>query len=260
MKLSINTYVICAGWSLDKLIEVCRSTGYGAVEFRAESGQKHGVEVEATPAQRREIKRKLEDGYLGACCISTSQCLHQLDQVRRRENIERAKQHIDLAADINCRAIRVFGDGDPIGPELDARDAIRTTGDALRAVAEHAADTQVDVLFEMHGQFNFWGYALGVVRHANHPKVGLTYNCVSHDLVGGTISETYSRIRHHVRHVHMHDLEAAYPYLELFRLLRQNGYEAYCSLEVDYQGGDPEKVMALYAVLWRTQLALAAAM
>ena len=258
MKLSIDTWVICAEWSLDKLIEVCRSAGYAGVEFRAESGQKHGVELEATASQRREIRRKLEDGYLETSCISTSQSLHQLDQAKRRGNIERAMQYVDLAADIDCRAIQVFGDGDRIGPDMDARDAIRVTGDALREVAEHAADTQVSVLLEMHGQFNLWKYALGVVEHADHPSAALNYNSDRRDLVGGSVRETYSRVREHIRHVHLHDLEAPYPYVELFELLQQDGYEGYCSLEVDYRGGDPEKVMALYAELWRTQAALAA--
>jgi len=130
MKLSIDTWVFCADWSLDKLIEVCRSAGYAGAEFRAEDGQKHGVELEATAAQRQEIRRKLEDGYIEASCISTSQCLHQFDEKKRKSAIDRAKRFVDLAADIDCRAIRVFGDGDRIG-DTDSRQAICSTGDAL---------------------------------------------------------------------------------------------------------------------------------
>ena len=258
MKLSIDTYVICADWPLDKLIEVCRSAGYAGVEFRAESQQKHGVELEASAAQRREIRRKLEDGYLEASCISTSQALHQLDAGKRLANVDRAKQFVDLAADIDCLAIRVFADGDRIAPDMDVRDAIRSTGDALREVAEHASQADVTVLLEMHGQFNFWKYALGVVEHADHPNAALNYNSVPHDLVGGSLRETYSRVRDYLRHVHLHDLETSFPYVQLFQLLQDDGYEGYCSLEVDYRGGDPEKVMALYASLWRAQVALAA--
>jgi sugar phosphate isomerase/epimerase len=257
MKLSIDTWVICADWTLDKLIEVCRATGYAGVEFRAESDQKHGVELEATPAQRREVRRKLEDGYLEASCISTSQCLHWLEEAKRQEAIDRAKRFVDLAADIDCRAIRVFGDGDRIGPELDAREAIETTGEALAEVAGHAAETPVIVAFEMHGQFNLWRYATAVVLHADDPSAALNYNCDKRDLVGGSIAETYSRIRGLVEHVHMHDLEESFPYVDLFRLLQEDGYQGYCSLEVGYRGGDPEKVMALYAALWRAQVALA---
>jgi sugar phosphate isomerase/epimerase len=257
MKLSIDSYVICTDWTLDKIIEVCRSAGYAGVEFRAESEQKHGVELEATPAQRREIRRKLEDGYLEASCISTSQCMSYQEKATLRANIDRAKRYVDLAADIDCLGIRVFGDGDRIAPEADARDAMCRAGDALREVAEHARDTVVTVLFEMHGQFNLWKYALGAVDQANHPNAALNYNCDPRDLVAGSVRETYSRIRGRFEHVHMHDLEdQRFPYLELFRLLQQDEYEGYCSLEVNYEGGDPEKVMSLYGALWRTQVAL----
>jgi sugar phosphate isomerase/epimerase len=258
VKLSIDTWVICAEWTLEKLVEVCRSAGYAGVEFRAESDQKHGVELEATAAARRAIARTLEDGYLEASCISTSQCLHWQDSAQRRKSIDRAKQFVDLASDIDCPVIRVFGDGDRIAPEADAWDAIRTTGDALREVAEHAAETPVTVAFEMHGQFNLWKYAMGVIDHAEHPDAVLNYNSDPRDLVAGSIRDTYSRVSRYIGHVHLHDLEASYPYVELFQLLQEDDYDGYCSLEVGYQGGDPEKVMALSAALWRAQVALAA--
>ncbi|NIR02755.1 MAG: TIM barrel protein [Gemmatimonadales bacterium] len=242
MKLSINSFVICTDWTLDALIEACRTGGYAGVEFRAESDQRHGVELEATPIQRREIRRKLEDAYLEAVCVSTSQCLHWHHEGTLRAHIERAKRYIDLAADIDCRAVRVFADGDPLPPDQDAREVCRRVGDALRGLADHAAGTPMTVLLEMHGCFNLWKYALDIVNQANHPNAALNYNCDSRDLVAGSVRETYSRIRGCLRHVHMHELELrdgdeAFPYLELFRLLQQDQYDGYCSLEIGYTGG-----------------------
>lgn len=258
MKLSIDTWVFCADMSLEKIIESCRAGGYAGIEFRAEDEQKHGVELEATPAQRLEIRRKIEDAYLEVSCISTSQCLHQFEEKKRRASIDRAKRYVDLAADLDCLAIRVFGDGDRIGPDMNPHDAILTTAEALREVAEHAEGSDVTVAFEMHGQFNYWKYALGVVEQADHPNAAINYNCDRRDLVGGSLRETFTRVHEYIEHVHLHDLEADFPYVELFGFLQEDGYEGYCSLEVDYRGGDPEKVMALYGELWRAQVALAA--
>lgn len=262
MKLSIDTYVICADWPLDRIIQVCRAAGYAGVEFRSEDDQAHGVELEASPAQRVEIKRKMEDAYLDISCISTSQCMHQLDAKARRQHVDRAKRFVDLAADLDARAIRLFGDGDRIPPDQDSRDAIKRTAEALEEVVIHAEDTPVYVLLEMHGQFNHWKYARGVMELIDIPGTGLNYNCDPRDVIAGSVQETYFQVREWIEHVHMHDLEAlgpgAYPYVELFGLLMRSGYAAYCSLEVDYQGGDPDKVIALYASLWRTQVKLAA--
>jgi len=265
MKLSIDTWVICKDLSLERIIAASRAAGYAGVEFRSESDQKHGVELEATPVQRRDIRRKLEDAYLEASCISTSQCLHWLDEATLRASVDRAKRYVDLAAEIDCAAIRVFGDGDPIAPGSDSRDAVRRCGVALREVAAHAEGTPVSVLLEMHGEFNYWRYALGAVDCAGHASAALNYNCDPRDLVAGSVRETYSRIRGRLRHVHIHELHAwngksAFPYVDLFGLLQQDGYDRYCSLEVGYQGGDPEAVMTLYGALWRSQVALAGAL
>lgn len=262
MKLSIDTWVICQDWAREKIIAVARAAGYAGIEFRTESKQMHGVELETTPAQRLAIRRQLEDAYLETSCLSTSQCMYWLDDAKLQASIDRAKRYVDLARDIDCPAIRVFGDGDPLASDAHPRDAIRRAGEALRQVAQHAEGSPVIVVFEMHGWFNHWKYALGVVDCTDHPNAALNYNCDLRDLVAGSVQETYSRIRGRFRHVHMHDLGAwtgrsAFPYVELFRLLQQDGYDRYCSLEVGYKGGDPETVITLHGALWRSQVALA---
>ena len=111
-------------------------------------------------------------------------------------------------------------------------------------------------LLVLHGTLRH--HEFGQSREADHAKVLINYNCDPRDLVAGSVRETYARVRDYIGHVHLHDLEADFPYLELFGLLQADGYEGYCSLEVDCRGGDPEKVMALYGALWRAQVALAA--
>jgi hypothetical protein len=56
----------------------------------------------------------------------------------------------------------------------------------------------------------------------------------------------------------MHDLEnPAFPYTELFGLLKASGYDGFCSLEEGYREGGEVKVIALYAALFRALWALA---
>lgn len=250
MKLSIDTYVICGDMELEKIIDVAKSNGYIGIEFRAESGQKHGVEPETSEAQRREIKRKMADAGMATSCISTSVRYESPDRVERAKNIERAKQFVELAADIDCGRIRTFGNNFPKGVEKE--EVIKYVGESLREVAEFAADYNVDVLLEMHGHFYYWEYCLNAVKIADHPNVAINYNSDKRDLVDGSVAQTYRHVAEHLGHVHMHDLaDPTFPYKELYQLLKDDGYDGYLSLELGYKGGDPETVIKLYAALYR---------
>ena len=237
MKLSIDTYVICGDMELGKLIDVAKSSGYLGIEFRAESGQKHGVEPEISKAQRAEIKEKMASAGMATSCISTSVRYESPDTSERAKNIERAKQFVELAADIDCGRIRTFGNNFPKGVEKE--EVIKYVGESLREVGEFAADHNVEVLLEMHGHFYYWEYCLNAVKTANHPNVWINYNSDNRDLVDGSVEETYRHVAEYLRHVHMHDLASpTFPYKELYQLLKDDGYNGYMSLELGYKGGD----------------------
>jgi hypothetical protein len=109
----------------------------------------------------------------------------------------------------------------------------------------------VDVLLEMHGQFNYWGFARAAVVHAAHPRVALLYNCDARDVVGGSVAATYSQVRGWIRHVHLHELGHGYPYPELFALLSADQYDGYLSTELEVEHPTPEQYLALYTALCR---------
>lgn len=265
MKLSILTYNMARNWELAKITEFARDGGFAGIEFRAESRHKHGVELEATADERRDIRNRLQDNFLEAACIGVSSRFESPDAVKRQEIIDRTKQYIDLAADINCPRIRVFGNDMPKqgvdgGTPPDRETVLNYVADSLRELAEYAAPRGVDVLLEMHGQFNFWYFARTAVERANHPRIGMVYNCDQRDLIGGSVASTYSRVKQHIRHVHMHEFVMGYPYPELFALLRQDGYTGYLSTELGQEIPTPEEFLMMYAQLFRAWDALAQAL
>ncbi|MAG37380.1 MAG: hypothetical protein CL878_14190 [Dehalococcoidia bacterium] len=251
MKLSLLTYNCAREWDLDTIIEVARRWGYAAIEFRAEADHKHGVELELDAAARAAVRRKLEGDYLVASCIGTSSRFESADSTARQQQIDRTKRYVELARDIDCDRLRVFGNDIPDG--VDSRDCVRYVGDTLRTLGEFAAPYDVEVNLEMHGQFRFWRYTVGAVEHAGQPNIGIVYNCEPSDVIAGSVEETYSHVRDYIRHVHMHDFTSGYPYGPFLRLLRDDGYEGYCSSEI---GGspDPERVLAYFALLYREYL------
>lgn len=248
MKLSLLTFNIASEWPLDQIIQVCKNCGYAAIEFRAEASHKHGVELEATPAQRKEIKYKLEDAYLAASGVSVGCRFESPDPAERQKMIDRSKRFIELAHDIDAPHLRVFGNDIPA--TVDRDECVKYVGESLRILGEFAVPYGITIGLEMHGQFNFWKYALRAVEIANHPRVAIVYNCDNRDINGGSIAAVYSHVRHRIRHIHMHDFPGPYPYRELFGLLIKDGYQGYLSAEI---GGGPEseRIAAYFAMLFR---------
>lgn len=249
MKLCLLTYNMARRWELPKIVEVAKACGFAGMELRAEAGHAHGVELERTPAERRAIRDQIEDAYLDVACIGTGSRFDSPDPAKRQEVVERTKRYVELAADLGCRRIRVFGNDVPAG--VARHDCTRYVGESLRTLGEFAEPLGVDVLLEMHGQFNYWGFARAAVEAASHANVALVYNCDQRDVVGGSVAATYSRVRDWIRHVHTHELTRGYPYPELFELLEGDGYEGYLSSELGAETPAPEQFLAMYAALVR---------
>jgi sugar phosphate isomerase/epimerase len=263
MRLCLLTYNMARNWELPKIIEMAHRGGFAGLEFRAEANHKHGVELEASPETRREIRNRVQDAYLEIACIGLSSRFDTPDTGRRREVIDRTKRFVELAADVGCRRLRVFGNDMPkeglhCEPPPDRETVIRYVGDALRELAEFAEPHRVDILLEMHGQFNYWHFARGAVEHAGHPSVGIVYNCDKRDVVAGSVAPVYNHVRRLIRHVHMHEFTRGYPYPELFGLLQRDGYEGYCSSELSAEIPSPEDFLLMYAQLFRAWNAVAA--
>ena len=250
MKLCLLTYNLAKSWSLPHLIAQAKRCGFAALELRADAGHAHGVEKELGKAQRREVRDRVEDAYLEIACIGTGHRYEAPDGRQRRAQIEATKRYVELAGDLGCTRVRVFGNDLPSGAERDQ--VIKYVGESLHELGEFADPFGVDVLLEMHGQFNYWGFARAAVEEADHDRVALVYNCDNRDVVGSSVAATYDRVRDLIRHVHMHDFGGTYPYPELFELLEEDGYDGYLSSEVEIgEAPSPEQYLAMYSALFR---------
>jgi sugar phosphate isomerase/epimerase len=251
MKLCLLTYNLARNWDMPKLIAEARRLGFAALELRADARHAHGVELELSKAGRREVRDRVEDAYLEIACVGTGNRFESPEPSKRQEQVDRVKQFVELAADVGCRRVRVFGTDMPAG--VARHEVVGYVGESLRQLGEFAEPLGVDVLLEMHGQFNYWGFARAAVEAADHPRVGIVYNCDQRDLVGGSVAPTWGRVSDLVRHVHMHGFDGAYPYPELFELMLAEGYDGYLSSEIEMREPQPspEQYFALYAALFR---------
>ena len=253
MKLSYTTVSIAGKLNFDESVKLAKETGCAGLEFRTGNIFPHGIEVSLTKEARKEKRRIIEDNYLEIACLNSEFMLHNPDAAERAKIIEGAVRTAELAADLGCKRVRVFGNDIPKG--VNAQDCVNYVGDTLAEIAGRAAPMNVDILLEMHGQFNYWGYTLPAVQRADRPNTGILYNCDTRDLVGGSVRETFSRVKNHVRHIHMHNI-GEYPYVELFTELIHMGYDGYLSAEID-ASDDPVRVLKLHNECVRVMYELA---
>jgi sugar phosphate isomerase/epimerase len=127
-------------------------------------------------------------------------------------------------------------------------------GAALGDLSEYAESLGGQVRCEMHGDFTSTEDCNTFMDLAGDgPGICLIYNCNNaYDVnEAGSIEDSYRAVAGRVGHVHLHDLaDPAFPYLELVRLLKADGYDGWCTAELP-DSPDRERVLQYYVGLWR---------
>ncbi len=188
--------------SIDEVLQTAKRFGYDGVEPRGESNHRHGVETSASAELRTEIKAKAAAAGVAYACVATS-CQYA-DPQTAAENVEMTHAYIDLAADIGCHRLRVFGG--PIRGGLDREQAIQLVVKSLRSVADHAAQRGVVVCMETHDDWCDPTHVAAVMDAVDCPSIAVNWD-IMHPVraAGFEMADAYPPIAKWVRHVHFHD-------------------------------------------------------
>ena len=251
MKLALLTYNMARHWDLPTLLAQAGEIGFEGVELRTDRDHAHGVEVTLSEEERAKVKEQAEASGVEICGLSSGCKYDALEEAELREHIDHTKALIDLCADVGAPGLKVFGNNFHEEAGVSRDETMAQVAEALRECARLAQPRGVEIRFEMHGDFNPWKYCVRVVELAEEPNVSLIYNCDGRDVQGGSIAEVWRHVAPYVRHVHLHDLTDSFPYRELFRLLKEAGYQGYTSAELP-DSADPERVLRYYRALWET--------
>lgn len=201
MKYSFMSFS-CPQLTLDELLSTARQYGYDGIEPRISAKHGHGVEIESTPAQREEIKKKVKNSGIALCCVATS-CVFA-DPGKTKENVSMALKAVNLAADAGAPCIRVFGGQIP--KDINREKAIEIVAEALRSIADHAAKRGVTVGMETHDAWCNPDHVAAVMRRVNHPSIAVNWD-IMHPVraAGVTIEQSFQILKPWIRHLHVHD-------------------------------------------------------
>jgi len=247
LKIGIMTYTIAKDWDIETIIKYLSEANYQTVELRTTHA--HKVEVDLSPAQRADVKKRFRDSPLECISLASGFQYHSPDPAELKKNIDGTKEYIKLAKDVGAVGIRVFGNALPDGvPEEKTEKQIAK---ALAEVGEFGYNNGIEVRICVHGtKTNRPSVIKKIIDYSQSPHVYVNWNCNPEDTEENGFEANFNLLKDRIKGVHMHELWMAdYPYRKLFKLLSENSYKGYCNAEID---GNPEPVrfMKYYRALF----------
>ncbi len=243
MKLSFTT-LGCPEWSFEYLIEQAEKLGYSGIEIRGVNGVMRAEEIpEFFPENMEATKKLLREHNLEMVGFGTSANFH--NEANAAKGIDESKKAIDVCATLGIPAIRVFGDALP--DKEHAEETIALVGNSIAEVCRYAEGKGVDVLLEVHGDFNTIETVGGVIEACKEYKCfGILWDIEHSDRAyADNWQPFYQAVRPYIKHIHVKDYlrhedgsftlclvgEGDIPIKDIITTLKEDGYDGYYSLE-----------------------------
>jgi len=253
MKLGLVTYQWGKDWALPTLIANCETSKVLGVELRTQ--HKHGVESHLNAEQRREVKKRFDDSAVTLVGLGTNFAFHHVDKARLRKDIEGAKQYIKLSRDVGGAGVKVKPNDLPRG--VPREKTIEQIGKSLNELGRFGAEYGQEIRLEVHGACSPLPVIKGIMDVAEHPNVGVCWNCNSQDLSGQGLEYNFNLVKDrfadtvHIREVNI----GSYPYQELMNLFVAMDYDGWILLEARTNPKDRVRALIEQRLVWQEMVA-----
>ena len=257
MRFGLVTYLWGRDWDLPTVIANCERTGVPGVELRTEHA--HGVESNLNAAQRREVKKRFDDSPVMLLGPGTNFAFHHADASRLRKDIEGAKEYIKLSHDCGGSGVKVKPNDLP--RNVPQEKTIEQIGKSLNELGRFGADYGQKIRLEVHGACSPLPIMKKIMDVADHPNVGVCWNCNGQDLQGEGLEYNFNLVKDrfgdtvHVRELNIGD----YPYQELINLFVAMDYKGWILLEARTNPDDRVAALAEQREVFEKMIAKAKA-
>ena len=192
----------CPDLNLSDMLALAKRLGYDGVEPRLVAQHKHGIETTTSAAERRAIKDQVAASGVPLVCLATS-CVYA-DPAKAADMVAETRRCIDLAADIGCSRLRVFGG--PIPKGVTREQAMDSLVTSFAAVADQAGERGVAVCMETHDDWTNPDHVAEVMRRVNRPAIAVNWD-IMHPVRQSkvTMDQAFNTVRPWIKHVHFHD-------------------------------------------------------
>jgi len=242
MKFGLVTYLWGRDWDLPTLITNCEKSRVLGVELRTQHA--HGVESDLNVRQRRNVKKRFENSAVTLVGLGTNFAFHHTDPAKLRSDIEGAKQYIKLSHDVGGSGVKVKPNDLP--KSVSHEKTIEQIGKSLNKLGRFGADYGQAIRLEVHGACSPLPIIKAIMDVADHPNVGVCWNCNSQDLQGEGLRVNFNLVKDRFGDtVHVRELNiGSYPYQELMNLFVAMDYAGWILLEARTKPEDRVKALA----------------
>ena len=239
MQLGLVTYNWGKDWDVPTIIRNCSATGFKGVELR--STHQHGVEISLDAAARQNVRKQFQDSPVELVGLGSACEYHSDDPAVVKKNIEETKAFVQLCKDVGGSGVKVRPNGFPKGVPVEK--TLEQIGRSLNEVAKFAADFGVTIRLEVHGRGTAeLPHIRTIMDVADHPNTVLCWNCNPTDLTGDGLEKNFRLVQERIGIIHIHDLrDVAYPWSDLFRLLKGINFSGWTLLE---EGKVPQDIVS----------------
>lgn len=207
MRFGLTTYTWGQDWDLPTLMANCRKAGVYGVELRTGLNYAHGIELELSPHQRSETKKRFADGPVRLVGLATSEKFDSVDPNEVDAAVESSKQFIKLSHDLDATGIRVFPND--FHKEVPREKTIAQIAKAVNAVGAFAADYGQQVRLEAHGSAGELSTLRAIMDQVTQPAVRVKLNSDKRDAKGEGFEHNFNLVKDFLGDtVHTHDFKA----------------------------------------------------
>ena len=230
MKLGLVTYLWAKDWDITTIIKNCSASGISGVELRVEHA--HGVTLEMSKAERKEVKKQFNDCPIEIIGMGTNQEYHSPDSNKLKESIETTKQWLQLSKDIGGSGVKVKPNAFPDG--VPREKTIEQIGKALNELGEYALDMGQLIRLEVHGpETQLLPNIKAIMDHVHNEGSKVCWNCNDQDLDGKGLEYNFNLVKDkfgdtcHARELNIGN----YPYQKLMDMFVEMDYNGWVLLE-----------------------------
>ncbi len=199
MKLGFSSRV-CPKWDLPAMLEQAKQHGFDGIELQTQDGLADLPRTDGKNLSPKDISGLIRSAGVEIVCLASSAAFHMRDPNEVARNQIMVRRTIDLAANIGCPFVRIFGKEIPnlrfalLGPQRRETVLDRIAA-AIRELAPHARAKGVTLLIENAGDFSDSVSMWHLVEAAASPHVKCCWNPLAGRLVNELPTKAIPRLR-----------------------------------------------------------------
>jgi len=237
MKLAFTT-LGCPDWTIEQVAARAQSMGYDGVELRGVAGEHIGADE--TPEARAAIRKLFADHGVAIACIMGYSRFTTDDPAKRTEDIEVALKFLDVARDVGCPVLRIFGG---VFTEAGRDESLRRVIEGVKQLTGKAEANGVKLAIETHDDWCKGSNLRAVLDGVASPALGICWDACTSFFVE-PLEQTYAAIKDDIAHMHFKDaaregekIKSKLPgtgevdMAKILQLLRGGGYDGCLSFE-----------------------------